>query len=234
MPTTQLHKFRVSFDHSEEFHRLKREIFTNHQYYFETDQPAPRIIDAGAHIGMATLYFKQLYPDAQVIAIEPHPRNFALLSENVADNGLNDVHLIQAALADQVGTRALFADETDEQWLSTASFSAGAWNGQQLTQPLTVETLPLHALLHQPVELLKMDVEGAELLILLAAKNQLRQINRLVLEFHPHRGQSWSQLVRLLQDQGFELTAWQDQESFDLDDTPKRLTLLWGEQRRPQ
>ena len=66
---------RWSFDFQRE------EIFRREQYRFETDAPAPFIVDCGANIGMATLYFKSLYPDATVLAFEPDPAAFACLQE---------------------------------------------------------------------------------------------------------------------------------------------------------
>jgi FkbM family methyltransferase len=45
----------------------------------------PIIVDAGANIGIATLWFKQKFPAACVVAIEPEPGNLALLRRNVAN-----------------------------------------------------------------------------------------------------------------------------------------------------
>jgi FkbM family methyltransferase len=69
-----------------------------HTYYFETDNPLPFIIDAGAQIGMSTLYFKKQYPGAEIVAIEPNTINFKLLEENIWENQLDNVTTIQAAL----------------------------------------------------------------------------------------------------------------------------------------
>lgn len=229
MPTTQLQQFRVSFNHSEEFHRLKREIFTRHSYYFETDQEQPLIIDGGAHIGLATLYFKMLYPQARVLAFEPQPDNFALLQQNVADNLLSDVTLFPAALADQVGTRHLHFDATEEQWLSSASFLAGAWTGSQKTTSVAVSTLPLSQFLTEPISLLKLDTEGAEQMILQAAASKLKMVEQMKIEYHPHAGQSWQALRDLLEQQGFSLSLEKDGQSLRLDQPPRHLCMLTAE-----
>ena len=78
---TKLNQYIVHYTTSQEYHELKREIFSQGIYYFEADNDAPVIIDAGAHIGLATLYFKSLYPDARITAIEPYPRSFELLNK---------------------------------------------------------------------------------------------------------------------------------------------------------
>jgi FkbM family methyltransferase len=45
----------------------------------------PVIVDAGANIGIATLWFKQRFPAAHVVALEPEPGNLAILHKNVGD-----------------------------------------------------------------------------------------------------------------------------------------------------
>ncbi|MFZ1721277.1 MAG: hypothetical protein WAU07_02110, partial [Microgenomates group bacterium] len=56
--SSKVSNFTLFHANSEEYHQLKREIFTQDSYFFESDSPTPKIIDAGAHIGIATLYFK--------------------------------------------------------------------------------------------------------------------------------------------------------------------------------
>src|ERR1700687_1707281 len=56
--------------------------------YTLPDYPVQTIIDAGAHIGAATAYFKQRWPDAQVVAIEPEQGNYDMLFRNVSYGAL--------------------------------------------------------------------------------------------------------------------------------------------------
>ena len=62
----------------------------------------PLIVDAGSHIGCATVWFKHQFPEAHIIAIEPEPENFALLSQNV--KGIEGVSTVQGAVASYNGT----------------------------------------------------------------------------------------------------------------------------------
>jgi FkbM family methyltransferase len=48
----------------------------------------PLIIDAGANIGLATLYYRDTYPEAIIIAVEPEPRNFAELLHHLDGDDL--------------------------------------------------------------------------------------------------------------------------------------------------
>ena len=114
MKSSRLNNYTIYYNHSEEYHLLKREIFTQDLYHFETVQPAPFIIDAGAHIGLSTLYFKMLYPSSRIIAIEPHPENFKILEKNIYENQIEGVTLVQAALSDRSGINKLFFDKTIE------------------------------------------------------------------------------------------------------------------------
>jgi FkbM family methyltransferase len=56
----------------------------------------PTIVDAGAHIGIATLWFQHTYPRAQVVAVEPEVGNFELLKENAGHK--SGVILLRAAV----------------------------------------------------------------------------------------------------------------------------------------
>lgn len=210
MPTAKLDRYQVTFENSEEYHRLKREIFSEHSYYFETDVAQPIIIDAGAHIGLATLYFKKLYPGAQIIALEPHPTSFELLEKNVWDNNLSNINCEKVAVTDRAGSTTFWADTSAHRWFSTAGFLKGAWNGEQSSQPFTVATRPLSDYLTQPIDCLKMDIEGAEWQVLSAASNHLPRIQHILVEFHPHPGQSLLDLVELLTNAGFTTGVWKN------------------------
>ncbi|MEJ2007391.1 MAG: FkbM family methyltransferase [Acidobacteriota bacterium] len=59
------------------------EVLLDGEYAFDLPFSPKTIVDAGANIGMASIYFTHRYPDARVIAIEPEASNFALLARNV-------------------------------------------------------------------------------------------------------------------------------------------------------
>lgn len=205
----KLGNYTVYFHNSQEYHVLKQEIFTQDQYYFETDNPAPVIIDAGAHIGLATLYFKKLYPAANVIAIEPLPANFQLLEKNLWENQLENVETHQLALADRVDDLTFYADSSGDEWFSTAGVVKGAWNKQQTSQELIVPTLPLTNFLNRPVDFLKLDIEGSEQKVLQTARHYLHLIKHMMIEFHPTPEQSFKHVIDLLEEHNFKITLWQ-------------------------
>jgi FkbM family methyltransferase len=80
----------------------------------------PVIIDAGAYIGLAAIWYSRLYPDAVIISIEPDPANFKMLEANTA--ALQNVRGFYAA----VGAKPGFVEvsrEAGSSWASTTTRS---------------------------------------------------------------------------------------------------------------
>lgn len=230
MPTTfTLGDFYITAHSSEEYHQLKGEIFTQDMYYFETENLNPVIIDAGAHIGMSTIYFKKIYPFAEIISVEPLPQNLELLNENIFQNGLTDVTVIDKALSDEPGNIRLYFDATEESWFSTAGAYDGAWNKQQKSDYLSVETMLLSSLLSTKAEVdfLKMDIEGMESVVLFEAAQYLNRVKHFIIEYHPTPDQDLGKLAELLRE-NFELTFWQDGKAIKRPKHPSRLLLIEG------
>lgn len=200
----KIDRFSIHYHNKEELLGLKAEIFSQHSYYFESRVNNPKIIDAGAHVGLATLYFKKQYPLCQITALEPNPLNFKLLEQNVWENDLSDVTCLNVALADTAGDKTLYQD-TEQSWLSTSSFHKNAWNGEQSTQPIQVEAITLSSLLTNPIDLVKLDIEGAELAVLKEARAQLHLVKRLFIECHPHSQNNTAEIAELLRSHHFQI-----------------------------
>jgi FkbM family methyltransferase len=199
MQNSRLQKFNIYYNNSEEYHHLKREVFTSDLYYFETDNPTPFIIDAGAHIGLSTLYFKQLYPGAEIISIEPNSSTFKILETNLFENQIDDVTTINSAISNQIGQEKFYLDETNEQWHSTASFHNGSWVGSQQSEEITVPTITLSSLITKTVDFLKIDIEGAEQKVLKEVEYKLPLVKELQVEFHTHPTQSLKKVIDILE-----------------------------------
>ena len=79
-------------------------LYLRRHYPFRPVRARPLVIDCGANIGVATLYFKTVAPEARVIAFEPEPTAYELLRENVERNRLTDVACTGGACGrDQLG-----------------------------------------------------------------------------------------------------------------------------------
>lgn len=200
MQSSKLNNYTIFYENSEEYHHLKQEIFTQDLYYFESENAQPVIIDAGAYIGLSTLYFKYLFPQAKIIAIEPNPQAVTILNKNIFENQLEDVTVIQAALSNTQKQTKLELEQSGENWFSTASFHPGAWTGTQKTHAIAVNAHTLSEFVTQPIDFLKLDIEGAEQSALGASKKSLNFIKELHIEFHPHASQNIQTLLNLLEE----------------------------------
>lgn len=178
---------------------LFQEIFIYQQYFFKTDTPTPWIIDCGSHIGLSILYFKALYPQAQLLGFEPAPETFKLLKENVKRNRLKDVRLENKAVSNEEGKMKFYGDESKT---SSLIKERGSRNNVE------VDVVKLSRYIDQKVNFLKIDVEGVEDLVLedLAAGDKLKMIQQMVIEYHHHIAKDTDRLskfLKILEDHNF-------------------------------
>ena len=149
-------------------------------------RPGAAIADVGANWGYFTLVgAPAVGPSGSVVALEPDPRQFEALSRNVALNGFAHVQCIEAAASSSDGrvTLAGFADEEANRGVSRIA------DGGQGGPTFDVRAVRLDALLPGPegIDLVKIDVEGAEDLVLEGMRDGLRsrRYRALILELHP-------------------------------------------------
>lgn len=173
------------------------EIFTEQIYAFEARNARPRIIDGGANIGLSILYFKQLYPASHIVAFEPDPQLFSLLRSNVHRISATEVELVNAALWMENGNLPFMVEGAD----------GGRIAGVQDTATLSVPTVRLREYLGDRVDLLKLDIEGAETEVLLDCGEALHQVDRLYVEYHSFtdQRQTLPDLLEVLRSAGFRL-----------------------------
>lgn len=202
MQSSKLQKYQVFYQNEAEYHQLKREIFHQGVYYFETANPRPYIIDAGAHIGLATLYFKTLFPMAEILAIEPNPITRECLETMVFENNLTDVTIADFALGPQPGTMPFILPAKSSGW----HMAAGLVKSPELLEPIkqiSVAVQPLSSLLNRPVDLLKIDIEGTENQVLHEAGDHLHWVKEILVEFHPKASNTWHDFSQFLINAGF-------------------------------
>jgi len=194
--------------------RYGGDIFIFHEvlglgvYDFPADRlkASPKVIvDLGANIGLTTLALAARFPKAQFLCVEPHPENAELLRHNLVCLG-DRAQVIEAAVADATGSLQLT--------IATEHYNASLLHqgiGTQEVAALTVPDLLSQAKIQQ-MDLLKMDIEGAEFLILKNQPAWLQPVQLLLAELHgPHQ----AEMVQWLREAGFEInlegsqiTAW--------------------------
>ncbi len=210
--SVRLDNYQVKYCTYNNFIYIFNEIFIKGAYYFKTEKTNPFIIDCGSNIGLSVLYFKIIYPNADIIAFEPDEEAFLCLKSNSELNKLKSVEILKKAVCDTDGEIALFYDKEQP----------GALNMSTVQQRLPkdkkiVEAVRLSKFINREIDFLKMDVEGAEQHILeeLIKENKLRYIKQMVIEYHHHIDKEkdvFSQILILLEKAKF---GYQIESNFD-------------------
>ncbi len=164
----------IQFYHRYELLHSIDEIFFKEIYKTDFDNSAPLIYDCGANIGLSVIYLKKHYPSARIVAFEPDEYNYKLLSENIQSMRLSGVELRKQAVWVQ-NTRLNFQQEGTMSSRVNASNHSGEAN---------VEAIRLKELLQHRIDLLKMDIEGAEYQVIKDIEDKLYLIDRIFLEYH--------------------------------------------------
>jgi FkbM family methyltransferase len=169
-------------------------------------EPGMNVLDGGANEGAYTLFLaRKVGPAGHVIAVEPSSRELERLHANVAANNLNNVAVVALALADRAGEVLLKIAETDHAGQNTIGkfVNEGVIStGTEVVPTATLDELvATHGL--AGLDVIKLDVEGAELRVLMGAENILRTARPLVLlEASPaalaRQGRSVKDMVALL------------------------------------
>jgi len=200
---TRLLDSRMKFRDLGAFLLIFEEIFIRRVYEVGDLGSNPTIVDCGANIGMATLYFRWRYPGARILAFEPDPRVFGVLETNVADNGWDDVEIRNEAVGAGDGLVDFFVSAgRPAQLTMTTAPAAGRGQREQ------VRCVPLSAHLPDHVDLLKLDIEGSEREVLreLDTSRALERVEHIAMEYHHHldpHDDHLSETLELLERNGF-------------------------------
>lgn len=178
---------------------LINEIFFDCVYEFQCSTEAPLIVDAGANIGISALYFKHFFPSSRVICFEPDPKTYEFLKGNCRGNKLTNVDLHQVALSSQSGEAQFYSDASENNFVGMSLNKRLQGKGYPLKTE-TIQTEKLSSFIIEKTDLLKLDIEGSELLVLkdLAASKKMSLIERMIIEYHSDEENKENQLSALL------------------------------------
>jgi FkbM family methyltransferase len=177
-----------------------RGVWLHHDYFHPLISRCQRILDVGANIGMTSVWFKGLNPEATLACVEPDPRNLPLLRLNLAENRI-DARVFECAVATHTG-RAQLGIEMNGGWSSLENAKLHAH-----TQFVEVETRRIPEILDDlgwtHVDLLKLDIEGLENDILADGGDWLSRVVLIVFELHPNNSEE--HLTALLSRAGWSM-----------------------------
>ena len=175
------------------------------------------IFDVGAHRGESALMYKTLFPTAAVYSFEPFPESFAAFQRETAK--LANVQAFNVALSDRVGETEFNCNEytATNSLLNTAPDVESVWPGGLVDtkKQIRVQTTTLDRFCQEhsiaAIDLLKLDVQGAEPLVLKGGEQMLRSgrvrlVYTEILTLPSYTGQTeLHEFIRMMQDYGFEL-----------------------------
>jgi FkbM family methyltransferase len=194
--------YKVHFHSFTELLNLYEEIFVEQVYEVDIEHSQPLIIDCGSNIGVSVLYFKMLSPKCNIIAYEPDPVTFELLKKNVETNKLSGVQLFNCAVSDHGGKIKFY-----EKSKNSLSINRTIIRSNDALAVAVVDACQLSGYIQKNIDLLKMDIEGAEPNVLedLIENGKLQLVKRLLIEFHPNMvAISLEEFIEKIQQQNFK------------------------------
>lgn len=224
--TIKRNGIKFSFINTEELEAIYKDIFIQKEYPFKTIVDSPVILDCGAHIGLATLYFKKLYPNARITAFEPNPRSFELLKLNIKQNNLTNIKLINAAISNKEGKIDFYVEkDIPNPWGWGDSAVINKWYSKEKNKTIKVKSLRLSSFIKNTIDLIKLDIEGLEEIILKEVEGKLTLVKEIIIEFHgssTNPSNDSSEILSLLRKNSFGYKISQDRKFIKEEDIKKR------------
>ena len=176
-------------------------------------------VDVGANVGSYSLIAANEYKTkaVKVISIEAHPDNYKALCRNIQCNKFENVIIpINKVVSDHKGVVTLYERSHDGTRVDSEMFSVcndQLIDASNILHPsgksLEIECDTLdNILLNYKVDVIKMDVEGAEVLALKGATKTLERIRKIVVEIHGDKSEDVKQILRT---HGFTLESIKEQ-----------------------
>ena len=142
-----------------------------------------RILDLGGNIGFGSVFFSKIFRQSQFAVVELDPRNVPLLRRNLESNGVRAT-IIGAAIGPVAGECLLrFGDDP-----ACSSLAGSGMHELSDRVEVAVTTVPrvMEQMGWDRVDLVKIDIEGAEESLLSTANEWLARVDAIILEIHPN------------------------------------------------
>ena len=194
LQTHRLFNHPTYFFEVPEYFQGLREIFVEEPYKQTLPENA-LVIDCGAHIGLSILYIKKICPSAHIIAYEPDAKNFELLQKNVSSHQLQNVEL---------KNEAVWKEDTFLNFVQDGNMSSKIVQSAGVTA-VKVKAAKLKSIIDRKIDFLKIDIEGAEYVVIRDIADNLHFVTNLFIEYHGKFQQSneLSEIIAILAGKGF-------------------------------
>lgn len=163
------------------------------EYKMLNVKPGDVVLDAGSNIGDFTVYAsKKVGSSGKIIAVEPNPKNLAILNKNIKLNNLNNVIILPYALSN-VKKKMYLTEDSSGGTLTTDRVSGISVNTITLDDILTDLKL-------KRFDIIKMDIEGGEEMVF-SSPQFLLKVRELAMELHGKK--NIAEIPDILQKNGF-------------------------------
>jgi FkbM family methyltransferase len=203
-----LHDWKVYAPDADSLVSMYRDIFLNQVYAFRSEHASPRILDLGANIGLSVLYFKQIFPKALITAFEADPYIYAYLERNLRENEITDVETINRAAWNSMGRLTFIPEGADAGYIRQPEAGSSAMRPENLHRQVEIEAEDMSLFLRgKRYDFIKMDIEGAETIVLPACQEVLQTTRYVFVEFHSRVGepQRFAEIISFLAGLGYRL-----------------------------
>jgi FkbM family methyltransferase len=160
------------------------QVFIKNEYDFETIDTPKVIVDAGANIGLASIYFANKYPASKIIAIEPEESNFKMLQLNAAP--YENIIILQAALWDRNEEISVVDTGRGKCAYMTQKKNDHMEQGDNVCQHVQGKTVNriMQDYDLDRINVLKIDIEGAEREVFGDTSSWIGRIDAIIIELH--------------------------------------------------
>jgi FkbM family methyltransferase len=177
------------------------QVWVNQEFHVDVKKPS-LILDAGAHIGLVSQYFAIKYPNAKVVSLEPNQDNFEILKRNTKE--LNNVYPIKAALWYRECRLKTENPEAEEPWSFRFVEACEGEGVESVTIPGIMKKFD-----HEHIDILKMDIEGAEREILINSSSWISNVNYMMVELHDRYRPGCSDVMyNIIEENNLDVTSY--------------------------
>lgn len=204
------HSYNISIKRDSSDALVFRQLILEDEYLylvklFQTNRIKPdRMIDAGANIGLASIYFKAYFPEMKIVALEPVTETFGRLKKNISENNLQDIECVEKGLWNEDTFLKIDKSNRDQSDWSFRLIESS------VPDENTIETTSIKSILKENnwdyIDFLKLDIEGGEVSVFKdreAVKDWLPKVKILAVEIHDEFN-CREKIYKLLEEYNFE------------------------------
>lgn len=200
------------------FKALYKSIFIDREYYLPVIKKDPMILDLGGNYGLSCIYFMSQFPNANIITYEADPAIYQVLKQNIKEHGWsNSIEMHNKA--------AWIENDVLEFAVNELGGGTIAGNNTVDRDSCLIESVDIKELIEfSNIDILKIDIEGAENDLILHILTVITKVRYLIFEYHSvkNKKQRLGEILYNLEIMGFRVHIRTEDQVFNpyLDSMP--------------